>query len=376
MAGPYYFDISQAPYSAIGDGVTDHTTVINQAIKDAGALTTSVNHGTPTNSTVFFPAGIYITKQVVMYPGVTLQGVGSGSYGVPGGNMDAPGWGTSVLKLAANTNDNFILLADGVNYCRFYDMAFDGSKSNNTFNAGSGLANGIHIADGAGGQESQMIMERCFVFNTVGSGIYMGHNRRANKVFQSVVNYSGIDGIQVAGSDNTIQNNILGSNVRANVCLGTNTAVHWGANSAPNSAAVTHVLNNDIYGNTNSPFTQVGIALGLGTWGSIIMENGLDRHQYEGISAYDGTTTVAVGNCFHSNGIAVDNTYGHIGLATNVSSIAISSNSFGPLDGGITNKANYGVYNQTSKGVTAVVGDYGVIFPGSVAGTANAGLHN
>lgn len=375
MAGPYYFDVTASPYNAVGDGSTDNTAAIQAAINDASSTTgtvlvgNSANHGSPSNSTVLIPAGQYRVSQLNLKSGVTLQGVGGGSYGVTGGNMDAPGWGTSVLEQIGGSNKHMILVNDTANYQRIFDLALDGNKGNNS----SGDV--IHISDGASGQESQVIMERVFIFNSPGNGIYLGHNRRANKVLKSVINYSAADGIMVAGSDNTIQNCILGSNVRANICLGNNTGVHW-AGSGTSAAAVTHVLNNDIYGNTNSPYTQVGIALCLGSWGSVIMENGIDRHQLEGISVYDGSTTIINGNVFHSNGIVTNNTYGHIGLGTNVSSVSIDCNSFGPLDGGITNKANYGVYNQSSGGAGAVVGSYGVLYPGSTGGSLNNGLHN
>ena len=54
----------------------------------------------------------------------------------------------------------------------------------------------MNILDGASGQETQIIIERCFFHDNPYSNLYLGHNRRANKVMSSTFNYSGTgDGI-------------------------------------------------------------------------------------------------------------------------------------------------------------------------------------
>ena len=90
------------------------------------------------------------------------------------------------------------------------------------------------------GAESQVIIQRCYVHDNPDSNIYLGSGRRANKVLDCVCNYSlTSDGITVAGSDNTIQRNICGSNARAGICLGTTGTQHWAAVSGGNAVAPT-----------------------------------------------------------------------------------------------------------------------------------------
>ena len=344
---------------ALGDGSTNDTTAIQNTINaaDASGDTTPI---------VYFPEGQYRISQITLPAGIVLQGVHSSAYGVPGGNMDKPGWPVSVLESIASSNEDMVVMADTKNYQRIYDLGIDGNKNNNT------SGGGIHISDGASGQECQVILERVFVFNTADSGIYLGKNRRAVKVINCVSNYSANgDGITVTNSASTIQGCIFGSNARAGICLGSTTGLRWASFGNNNASAVTHVFNNDIYSNL------VGISVGKSSWGSLILGNGLDRNSNEGVAVYDGYNTVIHCNCFHSNGTATDNTYGHVGVGSSVSQVAIGGNDFGPLDGGITKLASYGVDMYSGFSGT-VVGDYGVIDPTSVKNSPplNGGLHN
>jgi hypothetical protein len=340
-------------YGALGDGSTNDTSSITSAMTAAAGA----SGVTPV---VYFPQGQYEVSQLSVPTGITLQGVSSSAYG-NSLNMDKPGWPASVLHQIASSNKDMIVCAIGKNYQRFYDLGFDGNKNNNT------SGRGIVISDDASGSnEAQQIIERCFVFNCHDSGIYLGQHRRAVKVINSVSNYSAVgDGITVTNSDSTIQGCIFGTNARAGICLGSTMAVRWNSFGNNISSSITHVFNNDIYGNL------VGISVGKGSWGSLIVGNGMDRHTNEGLTVFDGYNNVIHCNCFHSNGTETTNTYGHIGLGSGVSSVAISGNDFGPQDGGVTNLASYGVHIAAG---TPVVGDYGVIDP--TATYMNQGLHN
>ena len=351
-SSPLVYNVKDAAYGAKGDGATDDTAAITSAMAAADAS----GDQTPV---VYFPEGQYRVSQLTVPAGVTMQGVGSSAYGVTGGNMDKPGWPVSVLEQIASSNKDMILCAVGANYQRFYDLGFDGNKTNNT--SGRGLT---IVDDPSGSNEAQQIVERCFFFNFHDSGIYLGQHRRAVKVFNCVSNYSAVgDGITVTNSDSTISGCIFGSNARAGICLGSTTALEWASFGNDVACGVTHVFDNDIYQNV------VGISVGSGSWGNMISMNGIDRQTKEGIAVYNGYDTLITCNTFHSNGTATNNTYGHIGLGSGVSQVAISDNDFGPLDGGISNVASYGVHNA---GTGTVVGSYGVINPTS---TVN-GLHN
>jgi parallel beta-helix repeat protein len=336
--------ISVLSYGAKGDNKTDDTKAIQAAIDD----------GYKRGAVVLFPDGIYRVSQLVLRKGSVLQGISSGTY--PDNENIS---GASVLARIANTNKHLLLAPDGSNYCRISDLAIDGNKNNNT--SGYGLC----VADAPGGQESQTLVQRCYFHTNPDSNIYLGRNRRANSVQNSVCNYSAKgDGITVAGSDNTIANNILGSNARAGLCLGTTATQNWGASSPANSAAIVHVNDNDIYNNL------VGIAVANASSGCMIAGNGIDRHTYQGITVYSGASNTVVTNTFHSNGTGKDNTYAHIDVGQNVTQVCISNNNFSPLDAGISNIANYCVY--VASGATRVIGDIGAADPTTAHALTNA----
>jgi hypothetical protein len=335
--------VSALAFGAKGDGNTDDTAAIQSAINQAFS----------TGAPVFFPAAVYRVSQLVLKKGTILQGVSSGTY--PDNNTIS---GASVLARLANTNKDLLLAPDGANYCRIFDLAIDGNKNNNT--AGHGLC----IADGAAGQEGQIIVDRCYFHDNPDSNLYLGHNRRANNIHNSVFNYSlHGDGITVAGSDNTIATNIIGSNGRAGICLGTTTTQNWAAANPSYAAAIAHVQNNDIYGNL------VGIAIANASSGCMVTGNGIDRHQYQGVTVYSGASNALVTNTFHSNGTAKDNTYAHIDVGPGVTEVCISNNNFGPLDAGITNIASYCMH--VAPGATRVTGHIGAIDPTAAHAVTN-----
>src|SRR5215469_11187263 len=336
MSGETYQTmISVLAFGAKGDGRTDDTSSIQAAI----------DSGFQSGAVVFFPAAMYRVSQLVLRKGSILQGVSSGTYP---DNQNISG--SSVLARLANTNKHLLLAPADANFCRIFDLAIDGNKNNNT--SGYGLC----VADSSTGHESQIIVERCYFHTNPDSNIYLGRNRRANSILNSVFNYSGKgDGITVAGSDNTIAGNICGSNARAGICLGTTATQNWPASSPSNAAAIAHVQNNDIYGNL------VGIAVANASSGCMITGNGIDRHKYQGITVYSGASNAIVTNTFHSNGTGKDNAYAHIDVGVNVTEVCITNNNFAPLDAGISNIANYCL--NVAPGGTRVVGNIGAIDP-------------
>ncbi len=333
--------VKDAPFNAAGNGVADDTEAIQAAI----------NYATANNAVTYFPSSgraTYRVSQLVIPAGAILEGVSSGTY--PGNESIAC---VSTLARLGGTNRDLLSIPDGNNYCHIRDIQIDGNKKNNT------TGDGIHISDGAAGQEGQIVIERCYVHDNPGHNIYLGHLRRANKVLNSVCNYAVKDGICVAGSDNTVTQNICGTNGRAGINLGTSHALHWAADASQSSAAVTHVISNDIYGN------QVGINVSSGSWGNVISSNGIDRNAAEGVAVYDGYTSATIlANVFHSNSQAANNACPHIGLGVGVHSVEIAANIFAPSDAGVTNLPSYGVH-AASPSTTHVNGDLGIIDPTS-----------
>lgn len=317
-----YLSVKDPTFGALGDNVTDDTTAIRAALAAAAV--------SGAGTIVFFPAGSYrISGRLTVPNGAIIQGVSSGTYPYFAAIVQS-----SVIVRMAGMNDHVFYVPTTSNACRFLDIAVDGNKNNNTIGCG------IYIADETVGSESQTIIDRCMIHTNPDSNVYLGKLRRANKVLNSVFNYAGnatADGITVAGSDNTIQGNIVGANGRAGICLGTTITQRWAASTPSNGASSNHVYGNDIYSN------QVGIAVAAFASGTVLAMNGIDHSALEGITVYDGSETSIVGNFFHTNGTLTDNTYGHIGLATGVVDVAINSNVFSQLDGGATNYSSYGV---------------------------------
>jgi hypothetical protein len=325
---------------AFTDGVSDSTAAI-QAVMNAAA---------PFGCPVFVPAGItFRASQLTWNSGQIIHGVDPGTY--PGEDAIPT---VSLLARLAGTNEHLILVPDTINYGAIRFIAIDGNKNNNS------SGDGFHIADGAAGQESQIVIERCFFHDNPGSDIYLGYNRRANKVLKGIFNYAGVDGITNVGSDNLITENIIGSNARAGVCLGTTATLGWAAAATnPQATDVAHVFNNDIYGNL------VGIALSSGSVNCLVIGNGIDRHLNEGVSVYSGYSNSILCNAFHSNGTQTNDTYGHIHVGAGVDAVAISDNNFGPLDSGISNVASFCVVTDSGIPAGAIVGNIGVMDPTS-----------
>lgn len=363
-------NVQSAPFNAVPDGSTNNQTAIQNAINYAAIV------GAP----CYIPAAnnTYVVSGLSLPAGSVLAGYSSSSYGLTSGeNLDQPGFPCSILKRASGSTSHVIVCPDGSNFQRIQDIGIDGSKTIAGTITNPETACGIAIADGAQDQEGQQLIQRCFIFNSAGSGIYLGHNRRAPKVQYCISNYAGgvspnasviADGITVATSDATIFSCILGSNTRAGICLGTTTGPYWSADSGNTAAAVIHVISNDIYGGSNTSQTQiVGIAVCSGTWGCVLMNNGIDRHLKEGVYLVSGASTVLSGNIFHSNGLAsASATYGHIGVGSSVTSASIVGNSFGPLDGSLDNPGPlYCVIANGSASSQNIVGDLGTADPTS-----------
>lgn len=292
---------------------------------------------------VYHPKGLYRVSQLTWQPGLVAFGDLAGSY--PGDNTIP---GVTVLARLATTNLDLITVPDGTNYGRLQDIAIDGNRNNNT--TGRGFA----ILDGSAGQETQIIIERCFIHDNPDSNVYLGNNRRANKISKSVLYRSANgDGVTVAGSDNTIDQNIVGSNGRGGVVLGTTITQNWAA-TTNFPCALAHVTNNDIFGN------EVGVAVASSASDCMVTGNGIDRHTLQGVTVYSGDSNTITGNSLHSNGTSANNTYAHIDLGPGVTQVALANNNFGPQDGGIANVASWCVFTESGIPSATILGNIGV----------------
>ena len=336
--------VSVLDFGAAGDGTVNDTAAIQSAIDYAQQI----------GAAAFFPSGVFRVSQLVLHEGSILLGVSAGPY--PDNNAIS---NASVLARVANSNMDLLLAPDGANCCHITNLAIDGNKDNNT------TGRGLCVADGAAGQEARFVVDQCYFHDNPDSNVYLGENRSGNSITNSVFTYSlNGDGITVAGPDNTIAGSIIGSNARAGICLGTTATQNWPASAPSNAAADARVQGNDIYGNL------VGIAVANSSAGCMIAGNGIDRHQYQGVTVYSGSSNTLASNTFHSNGTAEDNAYAHIDVGVNVRQVGVSDNIFGPQDAGIDNIASYCVY--VAPGATRLVGDLGTVDPTAAHAITNA----
>lgn len=323
------------------DGTSDSTAAI-QACMDAAAT-----YG----AAVFIPGGvIFRASQLTWNAGQIIQGVYSGTY--PGEDSITT---ASILARLASTNEDLITVPDGTDYGMIRDLMIDGNKSNNS------AGDGVHIADGISDQECQIVIERCYIHDNPGSAVYLGNNRRGTKVLTSVLHESGIDGVTIAGSDNHVWNCIIGDNTRAGICLGTTITQNWAATSGF-AFSVAHIGGNDIFKN------GVGIAIASGVNDVTAYDNGIDHSQKQGITVYDGSANSLVLNSLHSNSQAANNTYAHIDVGANVTSVSIDDNNFGPLDSDATNAPSYCVNAATGIATGTILGNLGSMNATSTVG--------
>lgn len=176
--GDLVINVKDAPYGAVGDGVTDDTASIQAAI------TASVSG---TKSPIYLPRGTYLISAALTLPdGDNLQIHGSG-------------WGT-ILKAKAGLND-YILKMDGVSTrAKVSDLTIDGSCATQT--AGGGIW-------GAGAIE-------CTFFNVHFTacwdwGLYLGplasaafghNNRVVSCLFDNASTSTGVGGgIEMTSND-------------------------------------------------------------------------------------------------------------------------------------------------------------------------------
>lgn len=231
-------------YGATGDGFTNDTTAIQNAIT---AATTS-------GGTVFFPPGTYITT------GITITG--KNDFTIAGSGP------ASIVKITANNTNNVIRISSSARFS-VLDLTLDCNRANNTLGVDEDLQCGIHIVSsntfllrGLRLLNSHMSGIRTGLFNTDAGGCTDGAitncyvnlgttadqgigiwNSQRISVTNCVVQQGGWGGIVLTRSDNCT--------VTGNVCYNNNYVISGGGGHgiALEGARWSTVTGNVCYGN-------------------------------------------------------------------------------------------------------------------------------
>lgn len=150
-------------FGAVGDGVTDDTTAIQNAITNCG------------DNTVYLPAGTYLVSTLAVKRGITIQG--------------ASNWNTIIKAKSGSTG--WMVVADGsvsgsqqnseTNQvaCTIRDIYFDGNSRQADYGC-------IYL-----NQIDQVLVENCFIWHFSRSGIYFNKSVRESVFHKVFIRFCG-----------------------------------------------------------------------------------------------------------------------------------------------------------------------------------------
>ncbi len=308
-------------FGALGDGTTDDTTAIQNAI-NAGGVT-------------FFPAGTYISGTLNLIAGSSLVGVGSGYYGFASSVLNR-----SILKLKTATNSDLIKIATGIAHGRIEYLEIDGNAANNTSGAG------IAFADNTVSDEADWTIRDVEIHNTKGHGIYIGSWRNAVYGDRVLITSAGGSGLylQTNTDDSTWVKLLVG------LCTADNISVN---------GFVTRFIGGESWSSTANGMTITGVH-------TTVVGLSIDHNGLNGINIAVGADHTTIEGCaFHSNSQTTTNTYSDILLSATSANFSFTGNQFGALDSGITNLRKYAIAVGTNNAIAT-----GNLHTGAATGTA------
>jgi hypothetical protein len=148
-----FFNVKE--YGAIGDGTTDDTAAITNAINAAN---------TPSGGVVFFPAGTYITGPQTIYSNITYLGSGVGASII----QLKPGSNAALFK-ADQFDANTGTTNTGISKFAFRQLTLDGNKAGQT-----AKSLGLQIYG------YNYVVDSVWIQNCYGGGVYSEWNGPAN----------------------------------------------------------------------------------------------------------------------------------------------------------------------------------------------------
>jgi hypothetical protein len=179
-------DVTGAPYNAVGDGVTDDTTALQNCILDASS----------SGETVWMPAGNYVITGLIYLPSnTTIQGAGM--------------WYTTLLGNASlyNTSNKRVTIGGEGNNIHISDFAIVGRltyRNDNEPNDGIGYSFGTnstisriwvtHTKTGIWLENANgLVIDSCRIRNTVADGINLNTGMRGTIVTNCSTRSTGDD---------------------------------------------------------------------------------------------------------------------------------------------------------------------------------------
>ncbi len=324
-------------------------------VLDFGADPTGTSDSTPAfqaaldigDRPVYVPGGLYSVAGLMLPAGAVLRGAQAASYGRGAG---LPAEGTLSKLYTQNA-------AAAASMMTAYDTGPNGPAQNFVIedlqlSVGNGY-NALDFPDTAGGSLLDRFawINRCYFEGgggTSGQTIYVGANNGTVKLTECVINGGQGEGIKIVGSSCTLTNCLIGN-------FASQAAVDLG-NGDDN-----RVIGCDVFS------SERGVV--MAGYGQQVIGGGINNCNQMGILEYSDHVAI-IGVHFHSNSQVANGAHPHIDLANaNTVGVVIEGNNFGPLDGGVVNKVNYGF--QVAAGCQ-VLGQSNALAPG----TATVGMTN
>lgn len=287
---PPVFNVKDPPYNATGDGVTDDSLAIANAISDAAGRE------------VYFPAGTYLIatlRSAINNPSTRLVLVGESRDGAilkAGTNLNAGAF----INLGANCSNSWIrsLTIDGnkANQNAAMNSLFINNGANNCVVENIRVLNSAAIGIAIGGTKNTIIQD-CSVEQSEMQGIWLSTTSNPHNVNTIIRNNRvigfGYDGIQ-ATNDTTIEGNYV---------------AQLQGNAAGIFCNTDHLFNIKIIGNTvrqcGAGIDIGGISTGGAKSSGVIISGNIVSENYGGGISSSASGTIIADNQTNDNGIAI-----------------------------------------------------------------------
>jgi hypothetical protein len=335
-----WYDVTEAPYLATGDGTTDDTAAIQEAMDACAAAGGGV---------VYFPPGTYLCSATINIDSdVTMQGVGE----------------PSLLTQADNSQCRFIenegSTEGSITNATIRDLAIDGNQANQALNAGSAIRLrgddirilNCNVRNGSihniqFGTSSNVLVEGCicsgpgqsnYAYEDVTTVIHRGNSGETSDV--SDTKFGTCTNVTCVG-------NVCMNGGTGGYYCDTSTDVIIAGNVSVNQSNGVRLLETDrvaITGNTINGSTEDGIAL-LNDCNHVIISGNVIRNSgtsaantFDGINV-DNTTTACTDVIITGNIITDSGSTMRYGIATENDSddVSVIANQ---IEGAVTGNAS------------------------------------